>query len=517
MESPKKGQSTASSSADGAGWMSRLGRARHALRNPLTEILGFSEILQDDAMERSLEGLVPGLQSIHQAASVLLSEVNHYLNPDTLGANPEGTNELRATVDRLGEEIVRLAESLSWKCDDLGTSALGDDLLRITGAARTLREMTPATLDELSQPEPEPETPASATRAADEDDTASSVQSGPLGPAVYPPIPAGGKILVVDDNESNRALLARRLRRQGYTVSLAENGRQALEKLKARPFDLLLLDILMPELNGVEVLKRIKTDPATQNVPVIMLSALDEMEAVTECIGLGAEDYLPKPFPTPLLHARVRACLNNKRMSDQLRKYTEWLFGRNLFAQAVAEPESLGLQRQERTVLFADIRGFTAWSEPRPPEEVVQMLNRYFEAAEQVWAHSSVIKTEYTGDEIMGVFPALGEATAVALALQKDLGALLRPLKMDLGVGIHAGPVIEGLVGSVHVKEYCFVGDTVNTANRICSHAEPGEILMSRQAWSLEKDQLETGPPRHIEAKGKTEAIEVLPLLGWKM
>jgi len=119
--------------------MSRLGRARHTLRNPLTEILGFSEILQDDANERSLEGLVPGLKSIHQAASVLLSEVNHYLNPDTLGANPDGTRELESTVDRLGEEILRTAESLSWKCDELGTSAIGDDLLRITGAARRLR------------------------------------------------------------------------------------------------------------------------------------------------------------------------------------------------------------------------------------------------------------------------------------------------------------------------------------------------------------------------------------------
>jgi len=495
--------------------MSRLGRARHALRNPLTEILGFSEILQDDANERSLDGLVPGLKSIHQAASVLLSEVNHYLNPDTLGANPEGTTELRTTVDRLSEEIVRTAESLSWKCDELGTSAIGDDLLRIMAAARTLREMTPATLEEMSEPEAEAPAPREGEDA--EGDTTSTLKPDQSGPALYPPIPAGGRILVVDDNESNRSLLARRLRRQGYTVSLAENGRQALEKLQARPFDLLLLDILMPELNGVEVLKRIKTNPATQNVPVIMLSALDELEAVTQCIGLGAEDYLPKPFPTPLLHARVRACLNNKRMSDQLRKYTEWLFGRNLFAQAVAEPESLGLQRQERTVLFADIRGFTAWSEPRPPEEVVQMLNRYFEAAEQVWAHSSVIKTEYTGDEIMGVFPNLSEATAVALALRKDLGAMLSPLGMELGIGIHAGPVIEGLVGSVHVKEYCFVGDTVNTANRICSHAEPGEILVSRHAWSLEKDHLETGPARRIEAKGKTEAIEVLPLLGWNM
>jgi len=323
--------------------------------------------------------------------------------------------------------------------------------------------------------------------------------------------------MVVDDNESNRTLLARRLRREGYTVSLAENGRQALEKLRARPYDLLLLDILMPELDGVEVLKQLKADPDTQNIPVIMLSALDELDAVTHCIELGAEDYLPKPFPTPLLHARVRACLNNKRMSDQLRKYTEWLFGRNLFSQAVTAPDSLGLQRQERTIIFADIRGFTRWSEQRSPEEVVQMMNHYFEVAEGVWAKSTVIKTEYTGDEIMGVFPGVQQAAAAAVALRVELDKLLQPLGLGFGAGLHAGPVVEGLVGSAHVKEYCFVGDTVNTARRICDHADIGEILLSRDAWSLEQERLEVGPARHLEVKGKSQPLTVHALSGWRV
>jgi class 3 adenylate cyclase len=268
----------------------------------------------------------------------------------------------------------------------------------------------------------------------------------------------------------------------------------------------------MPEMDGFEVLRRLKADVTTQNIPVIMLSALDDLDAVVRGIALGAEDYLPKPFPTPLLQARVRACLVNKRLSDQLRKYTGWLFGKTLFSQAVVAPDSLALHPQERTVVFADIRGFTRWSEQHPPEEAVEMLNRYLEAAECILAPSSVIKTEYTGDEIMGVFPGALEAARTALALQERLGALLAPLGLGVGMGIHTGPVIEGLMGSADVKAYRFVGDTVNTARRLCDHATGGVTLISATTRALVAETVATGPPLQLQAKGKTQPIAVYPL-----
>jgi anti-sigma regulatory factor (Ser/Thr protein kinase) len=169
-------------------------------------------------------------------------------------------------------------------------------------------------------------------------------------------------------------------------------------------------------------------------------AALDELDAVVRCIELGAEDHLPKPFPAAILHARVESCLANKRMSDQLRKYTEWLFGKSLFSLAVAGPSSFALRRQERTVLFADIRGFTHWSERHTPEDAFAMLNRYFEDAERIWATSSVIKTEYTGDEIMALFgidvpsrQGARRALAAAKAMGERLDALNRELAADLG------------------------------------------------------------------------------------
>ena len=136
----------------------------------------------------------------------------------------------------------------------------------------------------------------------------------------------GPHLLVVDDNEDNRYTLTRRLKRQGYeNLSVAENGRQALEMLAADNFDLVLLDIMMPEVNGYEVLERLKSDMRLRDVPVIMISALDEMESVVKCIELGAEDYLPKPFNPVLLRARVGASLEKKKLRDQEASYLDQL------------------------------------------------------------------------------------------------------------------------------------------------------------------------------------------------
>src|SRR2546426_1067838 len=352
----------------------RISKARHDLRNPLSDILGFGQILQEEALAAGHQQLLPDFQAVHEAAAHIFMEVNHCVNSDNIKSEPESIRKLQQTIHAYSEKIITLTESLSERCDTLENNSFGDDLLRITGAARQLQTLAPALLDSLANAEPSQVTAmesAAASPVTQETDLKSR-----LPPASAGKQPILGAMLVVDDNEADRAMLSRRLRRQGHTVSLAENGRQALEKLHARGFDLVLLDIMMPEMDGFEVLRRLKADAATQNIPVIMLSSVDEMDAVVRCIEMGADDYLPKPFPPTLLTARVRACLSNKRLSDQLRKYTEWLFGKTLFSQAVAAPVSLNLSRQERTILFADIRGFTHWSERHVPQEAVTMLNR---------------------------------------------------------------------------------------------------------------------------------------------
>ncbi len=297
-------------------WVGRLSRVRHDLRNPLSEILGFSEILQEEAGERGLQPLLPGFGAIHQTAARIFAEVNHWLNPDTIGQSPESFQELERTIQTLAERIIATAEGLSEKCDALENNWGGDDLLRIEGAARRLREDSPAMLRELAAAY------AGGNRgqgvgAEEMADRDTSIQAKRLHGVEVEPGSASGSLLIVDDNEANRALLARRLRRQGYTVSLAENGRQALEKLRGRRFDLVLLDVIMPEMGGYHVLEKMKQDPLLRHLPVIMISALDDLEMLARCIQKGAEDYLAKPFDAVLLRARIGSSLEKKRLHDQ--------------------------------------------------------------------------------------------------------------------------------------------------------------------------------------------------------
>ena len=297
-------------------WAGRLSRIRHDLRNPLSEILGFSEILQEEAVERGLQPMLPGLGAIHQTASRIFAEVNHWLTPNTLGQTMESFQELEHTIQTLSARIISTAESLSEKCDDLKNNWVGDDLLRIGGSARRLRDTAPVMLGELAAffAGREKLQDAAAAEAAGCD---TAIQANRMPGVEVERGSASGSLLIVDDNEANRALLARHLRRQGYTVSLGENGRQALEKLRSRAFDLVLLDVIMPEMSGYQVLETMKKDPLLRHIPVIMISALDDIEMLARCIQRGAEDYLSKPFDAVLLQARIGSSLEKKRLHDQ--------------------------------------------------------------------------------------------------------------------------------------------------------------------------------------------------------
>ncbi len=201
-----------------------------------------------------------------------------------------------------------------------------------------------------------------------------------------------------------------------------------------------------------------------------------------------------------------------RQTASQLRLYSEWLFGRDLLSRAVTDPASLSLRRRERTVLFMDIRGFTQWSETQPPEKVVAMLNAYFEAAERVWSDSSAIKTKFTGDEVMIVFPTERAAAEAALELRRQIGPYLKQYRLSAGIGLHSGPLVEGLLGSKEVKGYDVIGDTVNTAQRLCDAAAGGEILISQAVFAALGRPASVLEPRQIMVKGKSEPLIVYPL-----
>ena len=363
---------------------SQVGRVRHDLRSPLTDILGFSEMLEEEAQEHGHVQLLPELQQLHQLAADILRQVNQTLDPQHLKANPGAPEELRQTIVALADQIIGATDSLSRKCAQLASDPFGEDLLRITVSTRKLTELAaglPALMTELALGRAERQAAPRAVPGRETGDTAYLGDTGwevrtkepGVGPAA-----ATGALLVVEDNETNRLLLTRRLRRQGYTVWVAENGRQALDLLRARQFDLVLLDIMMPEMDGYQVLDRIKSDPALRHLPVIMISGLDELDILVQCIRRGAEDYLTKPFDPVLLGARIGACLEKKRLRDQeqvhlrqLELYLQQLQAEqekserlllNILPAPIAQRIKQGEQTiadifQDVTVVFADLVG----------------------------------------------------------------------------------------------------------------------------------------------------------------
>ena len=183
---------------------------------------------------------------------------------------------------------------------------------------------------------------------------------------------------MVDDNKVNRLLLGRSLEQQGHTVEMAENGRQALEMLHARPFDLVLLDIEMPEMNGYQVLEKATADLQLRDIPIIITSALEELDSVVKCIEMGAEDYLTKPVNPVLLKARIGASLEKKRLRDQQRELIRKFATSEVATDLETSGFALGGKFVEATVMFSDIRSFTTIAESQTPAETIELLNTYY-------------------------------------------------------------------------------------------------------------------------------------------
>ena len=343
---------------------------------------------------------------------------------------------------------------------------------------------------------------------------------------------AAPSVLVVDDNKDNRYTLTRRLKRQGYDgVTTAEHGRQALELLDARPFDLVLLDIMMPEMNGFEVLETMKASSKLRDIPVVMISALDEIDSIVRCIELGAEDYLPKPFNPTLLRARVGACLEKKRLRDQEAAYlgqielekkrSDDLLHAILPAGAVRELKATGAVQPRRfeevAVLFCDVVGFTEYCDRHSPEQVVAGLQTLFERLEKSALEHGMEQIKTVGDAFLATAGLLHKVPDPVLqtarcGLEMAAVAVETAPHWQVRVGMHVGPVVAGVVGSRRFL-YDLWGDTVNTAFRLAEHASPGRVVMTAATWTRIENRCRGRTRGSVELKGKGE-LELVECLG---
>ena len=508
-------------------WLANL---RHELRTPINAIIGYSEMLLEDAANQGDERLSADLQKIQTAGSQLLARVNEILDPakierEGLGADLEtfGANlrhELRTPLSA----VIGYAEMLLDEAEDRGQKEMRGDLEKIRAAAeRFLAFINDVVNFSTAQSGEIKLTSEVAESAAMIEDIVRTIQPLESESVTASPIECGA-LLVVDDNEINRDVLSRRLERQGHRVETAANGQQALDMVRAKKFDLILLDLMMPEMNGYQVLEHLKADALLRDIPVIMISALDEVDSVVRCIEMGAEDYMPKPFNPVLLKARIGACLEKKRLRDRQRE----LFGK-FATKEVAEELlrygfSLGGKLVEATAMFSDIRSFTTITESQSPAATIEMLNRYFSYMVDAIGEEGGIVNQIVGDGLMAIFGAPlprvdHRARAVHAALKmcsrieqfnrEQAAQNLPPIR--IGIGIAAGEVVAGYTGTEVRATYTCVGDTVNLAARLESHTKViGQPILINEMARLGLDNsFQVEEQGTVQLKGKTQAITV--------
>ncbi len=288
------------------------------------------------------------------------------------------------------------------------------------------------------------------------------------------------KVLIVDDQAENVQMLMQALKAD-HAVIAARNGEKALQLALREPQpDLILLDVMMPEMDGYEVCARLKADEATREIPVIFITALSEAADEAKGLDLGAVDYITKPFNPDLVRARVRNHLELKRSRDFVRRVFGQFVSAEVRDKIIAEKNRLVGERKQVAVLFADIRNFTTFSEKSEPEKIVHQLNEYFEQMVQCITAKGGTVDKFIGDAVMAVFGGLVDlenacdsALQAALAMRSSLRELNAAWGaegihvFDNGIGLHFGPVLQGTIGSSARKEFTIIGDTVNLSARL--------------------------------------------------
>lgn len=502
---------------------STLARLRHDLRTPLNQIIGYSELLIETVDEHDISDVLPPLEEIHQAGTDMLGKLNDELAPWKVQSGQVSLPNLQIQLI----EPLKLVDDACGRSSEIagryGAVDVVDDLGKIREAVHNLRRGLNVTI---------------------QDEVVRSSDTGPSIPVMEHAAPVTvrssetGKLLVVDDDHLNREMIARRLEHMGFKVVLAADGLEALAALKREAFDLVLLDVLMPELDGFQTLERIKAHERWKTIPVVMLSALDDADSTARCITAGAEDYVPKPFNPVVLRARINASLEKKRLRDQEQRYLERIEieqkkSEQLLLTILPEAIANRLKSGERnivdevsaaSVMFIDIVGFTAIAAETDPDTTVALLNSLFSSFDSLVEVHGLEKVKTIGDAYMAVAGVPNpvedhalRAARMALAVQKALAIFNKNngVQWEVRMGIHSGPLMAGIIGSRKFA-YDLWGDTVNLASRLESQGGADRIQISEETARLIGDEFAVSPVGVVDIRNRGE-IPVFKLDGAKL
>jgi class 3 adenylate cyclase len=475
-----------------------LAYLRQEFTAPAAAIVGYVDILIEDAKRLSLNSYLPDLERIQSAGhalhSLLQSVLAHEHSDDSVIFEPSKLrHDLRTPINAIKGYGEMLVEDASGDGHDMLLADLGKLLTAADGVLRLIDALVDFRAEPVGRAASKP--PAGMGGVVEAVRAIRTVSAAPVGRDVC------GRILIVDDTASNRDLLSRQLSRAGHTVTEAAGGHAALAMLDSQTFDLILLDMMMPDLSGYEVLHRLKAEPATVEIPVIMISALDDLDSVMRCIEAGAVDYLLKPFEPTLLRARIGSSVENKILRDREKVMVEELrrekarsedlllsiLPRSIVDRINAGETMIADNVDEVSILFADIVGFTQMASRQTASDLVQFLNSIFTAFDGLSDRFGAEKIKTIGDAYMVAFglpdPRADHAEAAILQARAMLDEIARlradhHAPIELRIGLHTGPAVAGIIGQ---RKFSFDvwGTTVNIASRMESLGEPGRIHVS--------------------------------------
>jgi adenylate cyclase len=498
---------------------------------PIATIIGLTEILLEDARRSEAAPFASDLDRIHLAGLLLQEQLSRLVGLALQGSfgNEADFAVFKAKLRHDLRTPLNAVKGYSELIMEEARETDRQDLIADVGKLLAAAEQLLGQVDKLISL-----TDAAALRSPDtfplagapsRDLVVQVMQSiQPIAPT-HRRDQSSSRILVVDDMAANRELLSRRLTRNGHFVDMADGGRSALDFLATAAFDLVLLDLMMPDMNGFEVLLRLKADPVVRHIPVIMISALDEIDSIVRCIEAGAEDYLPKPFDPVLLHARIDAVLERKRLRDQEQAFLDLLRAEksksdalllNILPATIVERMRQGEvviadRFPEATILFSDLVGFTSLAARSSPGRIIEILNHLFSAFDALAKELGLEKIKTIGDSYMvaGGLPEEQPDHALAVA-DMALGMIQAVSKIGAGfgetlkvrIGIHSGDVVAGIIGQ-HRFIYDVWGDTVNTASRLESSGLPDLIQISEATYQRVKSTFRCELRGPVEIKGK--------------